>query len=140
MENNELYVKLTDVKKAFRGNDEAIAIIDSVKPVSLKEILQKEESAEFCANVKEIVEYLNSAIGSHYKPSVEKTRTFIRARLREGFTVEDFKTVIDKKARAWLGNREMQKFLRPETLFGNKFEGYLNEKAAMTFEERLAMA
>ena len=133
MENNELYVKLTDVKKAFRGNDEAIAIIDSVKPVSLKEILQKEESAEFCANVKEIVEYLNSAIGSHYKPSVEKTRTFIRARLREGFTVEDFKTVIDKKARAWLGNREMQKFLRPETLFGTKFEGYLNEQEAYKF-------
>ena len=133
MENNELYVKLTDVKKAFRGNDEAIAIIDSVKPVSLKEILQKEESAEFCANVKEIVEYLNSAIGSHYKPSVEKTRTFIRARLREGFTVEDFKTVIDKKARAWLGNREMQKFLRPETLFGTKFEGYLNEQEAHKF-------
>ena len=133
MENNELYVRLTDVKKAFRGNDDAIAIIDSVKPVSLKEILQKEESAEFCANVKEIVEYLNSAIGSHYKPSVEKTRTFIRARLREGFTVEDFKTVIDKKARAWLGNREMQKFLRPETLFGTKFEGYLNEQEAYKF-------
>lgn len=133
MENNELYVKLTDVKKAFRGNDEAIAIIDSVKPVSLKEILQKEESAEFCANVKEIVEYLNSAIGSHYKPSVEKTRTFIRARLREGFTVEDFKTVIDKKTKAWLGNREMQKFLRPETLFGTKFEGYLNEQEAYKF-------
>lgn len=133
MENNELYVKLTDVKKAFRGNDEAIAIIDSVKPVSLKEILQKEESAEFCANVKEIVEYLNRAIGSHYKPNVEKTRTFIRARLREGFTVEDFKTVIDKKARAWLGNREMQKFLRPETLFGTKFEGYLNEQEAYKF-------
>ena len=133
MENNELYVKLTDVKKAFRGNDEAIAIIDSVKPVSLKEILQKEESTEFCANVKEIVEYLNSAIGSHYKPSVEKTRTFIRARLREGFTVEDFKTVIDKKTKAWLGNREMQKFLRPETLFGTKFEGYLNEQEAYKF-------
>ena len=133
MENNELYVRLTDVKKAFKGNEDAIAIIDSVKSVSLKEILQKEESAEFCANVKEIVEYLNSAIGSHYKPSVEKTRTFIRARLREGFTVDDFKTVIDKKTKAWLGNREMQKFLRPETLFGTKFEGYLNEQEAYKF-------
>lgn len=133
MENNELYVRLTDIKKAFKGNEDAIAIIDSVKSVSLKEILQKEESAEFCANVKEIVEYLNSAIGSHYKPSVEKTRTFIRARLREGFTVDDFKTVIDKKTKAWLGNREMQKFLRPETLFGTKFEGYLNEQEAYKF-------
>ena len=133
MENNELYVRLSDIKKAFKSNEDALAILDSVKAISLKEILQKEESAEFCANVKEIVEYLNSAIGSHYKPSVEKTRTFIRARLREGFTVEDFKTVIDKKARAWLGNREMQKFLRPETLFGTKFEGYLNEQEAYKF-------
>lgn len=133
MENNELYVRLSDIKKAFKSNEDALAILDSVKAISLKEILQKEESAEFCANVKEIVEYLNSAIGSHYKPSVEKTRTFIRARLREGFTVEDFKTVIDKKARAWLGNREMQKFLRPETLFGTKFEGYLNEQETYKF-------
>ena len=133
MENNELYVKLTDVKKAFRGNDEAIAIIDSVKPVSLKEILQKEESAEFCASVKEIVEYLNSAIGSHYKTNVDKTRSFIRARLREGFTVDDFKAVIDKKARAWLGNKDMQKYLRPETLFGTKFESYLNEQETYKF-------
>lgn len=133
MENNELYVRLSDIKKALKDNKDALEALDSIKTVSLKEILQKEESAEFCANVKEIVEYLNSAIGSHYKPSVEKTRTFIRARLREGFTVEDFKTVIDKKARAWLGNREMQKFLRPETLFGTKFEGYLNEQEAYKF-------
>lgn len=133
MENNELYVRLSDIKKAFKSNEDALAILDSVKAISLKEILQKEESAEFCANVKEIVEYLNSAIGSHYKPSVEKTRTFIRARLREGFTVEDFKTVIDKKARAWLGNREMQKYLRPETLFGTKFESYLNEQETYKF-------
>ena len=133
MENNELYVRLSDIKKAFKSNEDALAILDSVKAISLKEILQKEESAEFCANVKEIVEYLNSAIGSHYKTNVDKTRSFIRARLREGFTVEDFKTVIDKKARAWLGNREMQKFLRPETLFGTKFEGYLNEQEAYKF-------
>ena len=133
MENNELYIKLTDIKKAFKGNDGAIAIIDSVKSVSLKEILQKGESAEFCANVKEIVEYLNSAIGSHYKTNVDKTRSFIRARLREGFTVDDFKTVIDKKARAWLGDGQMQKFLRPETLFGTKFESYLNEQETYKF-------
>ena len=133
MENNELYVKLTDIRKAFKGNEDAITIIDSVKAVSLKEILQKEESAEFCASVKEIVEYLNSAIGSHYKTNVDKTRSFIRARLREGFTVDDFKAVIDKKARAWLGNKDMQKYLRPETLFGTKFESYLNEQETYKF-------
>ena len=64
---------------------------------------------------------------------MDKTRSFIRARLREGFTVDDFKTVIDKKARAWLGNRDMQKYLRPETLFGTKFESYLNEQETYKF-------
>jgi hypothetical protein len=47
--------------------------------------------------------------------------------LNEKFTLEDFKTVIDKKAKSWMGT-EWQKYLRPETLFGTKFEGYLNEK------------
>lgn len=133
MENNELYVRLSDIKKALKSNKDALAVLDTVKAITLKEILQKEESAEFCANVKEIVKYLNDAIGTQYKPSVEKTRTFIRARLREGFTVEDFKTVIDKKARAWLGNKDMQKYLRPETLFGTKFESYLNEQETYKF-------
>ena len=133
MENNELYAKLTDIKKALKDNKDALEALDSIKAVSLKEILQKEESTEFCANVKEIVEYLNSAIGSHYKTNVDKTRSLIRARLREGFTVDDFKTVIDKKARAWLGNKDMQKYLRPETLFGTKFESYLNEQETYKF-------
>lgn len=133
MKNNEQYIRVTDIKKAFKGNDEALAVIDSVKAFDLHEILQKEESAEFCESVKEIIEYLNSAIGSHYKTNVDKTRSFIRARLREGFTTDDFKTVIDKKARAWLGNKDMQKYLRPETLFGTKFESYLNEQETYKF-------
>lgn len=133
MKNNEKYIRVTDIKKAFSGNEEALAVIGSVKAFDLHEILQKEESAEFCENVKEIIEYLNNAIGSHYKTNVDKTRSFIRARLREGFTVDDFKTVIDKKARAWLGNKEMQKYLRPETLFGTKFESYLNEQETYKF-------
>jgi uncharacterized phage protein (TIGR02220 family) len=51
----------------------------------------------------------------------------VSARLNEGFTVQDFKTVIDNKVSSWFGNKDMEKFLRPETLFGTKFEGYLNE-------------
>jgi len=47
--------------------------------------------------------------------------------VNDGFTLEDFKTVIDKKCADWLNDAKMCKFLRPETLFGPKFEGYLNE-------------
>ena len=60
--------------------------------------------------------------------------------MSEGFTVEDFKTVIHKKAKQWMDDPKMIKFLRPETLFGSKFEGYLNEKAPLTFAERWELA
>jgi uncharacterized phage protein (TIGR02220 family) len=74
----------------------------------------------------EIVNILNSVCETKFKPSSEKTKTLIKARFNEGFTVDDFKTVITKKAKEWIGT-EMAKYLRPETLFGTKFEGYLNQ-------------
>ena len=75
----------------------------------------------------EIIFYLNEKTGKHYKVKTPKTVRLIRARLKEGFTVEDFKAVIEKKCDDWLGNEKMERYLRPETLFGTKFEGYLNE-------------
>lgn len=74
-----------------------------------------------------IVNYLNEKAGTKYKASTKKTQTCIHARLAEGFTEEDFKRVIDNKCAGWIGT-EWEKFIRPETLFGTKFEGYLNEK------------
>lgn len=75
-----------------------------------------------------VVSYLNEKAGTKFKPTTAKTKTAIHARMSEGFTVDDFKTVIDKKCAEWIGNEKMEKYLRPETLFGTKFEGYLNEK------------
>ena len=74
-----------------------------------------------------IVEYLNEKAGTKYRAKAEKTKRLIHARLAEGFTADDFKTVIDKKCTEWMGT-EWEKFLRPETLFGTKFENYLNAK------------
>lgn len=74
-----------------------------------------------------IISHLNEKAGTKYKPTTEKTKKAIHARLADGFTLDDFKTVIDKKCTEWIGT-EFEKFLRPETLFGNKFEGYLNAK------------
>ena len=75
----------------------------------------------------EIVSYLNEKAGTKYRATSAKTKTAIKARLAEGFALDDFKTVIDKKCAEWIGT-EWEKFLRPETLFGTKFEGYLNAK------------
>lgn len=74
-----------------------------------------------------IVDYLNQKAGTKYKASSKKTQTCIHARLAEGFTEDDFKVVIDKKCADWIGT-DMEQYLRPETLFGTKFESYLNAK------------
>ena len=73
------------------------------------------------------VEYLNSKAGTKYKSTSKNTTRHIQARIKEGYTLEDFKTVIDKKCSEWL-NTDMEKYLCPETLFGSKFEKYLNQK------------
>lgn len=74
-----------------------------------------------------IVDYLNQRAGTSYRSSSKATQKHINARLAEGYTVEDFMTVIDKKVKEWLGT-EFETYLRPETLFGTKFENYLNGK------------
>ena len=72
-----------------------------------------------------IISYLNEKAGTNYRPTAQATQRHINARLSEGYTVDDFKEVIDKKCAEWKGG-EMEKYLRPETLFGSKFESYLN--------------
>ena len=72
-----------------------------------------------------VVEYLNEKAGTKYKPSNKVTQRHINARVAEGYTLDDFKTVIDKKVTEWKGTA-MEQYLRPETLFGSKFENYLN--------------
>ena len=76
----------------------------------------------------EIIDYLNEKAGTKYRASTKKTQSCIHARIQEGFTVDDFKAVIDKKCADWIGT-EYEQYLRPETLFGTKFESYLNAKS-----------
>ena len=75
---------------------------------------------------REVIEYLNEKANTQYKPTSRKTQSLIKARVAENFTIDDFKQVIDNKVADWLKNDDMRKYLRPETLFGTKFESYLN--------------
>lgn len=75
---------------------------------------------------KEICDYLNGKAKTSYRSTTNTTRKRINARFADGFTLDDFKTVIDKKCKDWLGG-EMESYLIPETLFGTKFESYLNQ-------------
>lgn len=70
--------------------------------------------------------YLNEVVGKNYK-FVEPSKKIINARFNEGYSLDDFKKVIDTKASEWLGNPDMEKYLRPKTLFGTKFDDYLNQ-------------
>ena len=71
--------------------------------------------------------YLNQVANKRYK-FVDKTKRLLLARFKEGYTLEDFKQVIDIKTAEWKDSPEFSKYLRPETLFGTKFDGYLNQK------------
>ena len=76
----------------------------------------------------EIISYLNTAAGLNLNPKSANTRKLIDDRLNDGFTVDNFKKVIDTKCNDWK-TTEMSKYLRPSTLFSKKhFEEYLNQK------------
>lgn len=83
----------------------------------------------------DIIDYLNLKTNKKYRATTGKTKRLIDARTKEGFTVEDFKKVIDIKSIKWI-NTDMQQYLRPETLFGTKFESYLNEYTIVTEENK----
>lgn len=76
---------------------------------------------------KKVIEHLNKTTKSNFRYGTKSTLTKIKARLNEGYTLDDFIVVIDKKSNEWIGT-EFEKYLCPETLFGNKFEKYLNQK------------
>lgn len=78
-------------------------------------------------NIKDVIDYLNLVCGTNYKSTTKATIEVIKARLKEGFTVDDFKSVIDKKHYEWGIDPKMSCYLRPQTLFGTKFESYLNQ-------------
>ena len=77
-----------------------------------------EQSSTTPLPYEEIVQYLNQKTNKNFKHTSKVTQRHIRARLAEGFTVSDFKQVIDKKCSDWLRDRKMKEYLRPETLFG----------------------
>ena len=108
-----------DVQNLQESNiDSNIDISSSIK----KEYKESSQESDFTVAV---VDYLNEKAGTHYRAGVAKTQSLIKARANEGFTEADFRTVIDKKCADWIGT-EYEQYLRPQTLFGTKFESYLN--------------
>lgn len=91
--------------------------------------IYKESSTSTHPPYKSIIDFLNKKTGKHFRCTTQKTQSLIKARMREGFTEEQFKQVIDIKTNEWKGIEKFEKYLRPETLFGTKFESYLNQQS-----------
>ena len=88
---------------------------------------------------KEIIEYLNANANTKYRHTTKPTQRLIKARFNEGFNKQDFFTVIDKKTADWKSDPKMVEYLRPQTLFGTKFESYLQKaKAEIKSKEYVA--
>jgi uncharacterized phage protein (TIGR02220 family) len=118
------------VPKAVNDNNNSINAdinpIDSSTGTQRKEKVKRKENI-YSELAGQVLEYLNLKAETSYRLSSQIALKHIGARADEGFVLDDFKLVIDIKCKDWLHNQTYEKFLRPETLFGNKFEGYLNE-------------
>ena len=88
-------------------------------------------------NIKTIVEYLNKRTGKNFKDTTISTKKHINARLNEGHSLDDLKSVIDDKVKKWGDDSEMDEYLRPATLFGTKFEGYVQKIKKTTLKKIL---
>ena len=111
------------------SNSDITEVNDNINPQSkVKESkVNKSKEDKDIVPYSEIVNYFNSVLDTNYRSSSAKTKSLIKARWNEGFRLDDFKVVIDKKTAEWMGDKKCEKWLRPYTLFSNKFENYLNQ-------------
>lgn len=125
--------KWAEKKRAYRAKKDNVPQLSPTGLPCVRQEIETEKEKELeTEKDKEvyasIVSHLNQKAGTGYKHTSKKTQSLIKARLNEGFSIEDFKRVIDNMCAEWIGDEKMQQYLRPETLFGTKFEGYLNRK------------
>lgn len=125
LENEQLTNKLTGNKS---DNHTVSEFANTTVSEFANQIKKKENNKEIYIS---IVDYLNIKANKNYKATTKKTQSLIDARLKEGFTLDEFKKVINIKTNQWLNDPEMNKYLRPETIFGTKFESYLNESESI---------
>lgn len=116
---------LTIDKKRI-DNIHALSSIGCEQEIEIIKTDKKNEDQEF---VKQVINYLNEKTNKKFTHNNKKTISLINARRRENHDLNAFKRVIDTKTRQWVSNANMVGFLRPQTLFSNNFESYLNEES-----------
>jgi len=132
------------VKMDYKWRDNSLSFSNSTKTSEIKVISKKKiinevaiVKVEPIGVVEQIVIYMNEQWGTRYKESSKETQKVINARLREGFSIEEIKNVIIKKKNEWIGT-EYEKYLRPQTVLGNKFESYLNQSESLNIHTKIS--
>ena len=128
----ESTLKLTIKQQLFNNNvtnkNEELQQVEDIKQQqsnnNLTTLSKKKEKDNNIYSL--VIDYLNSKANTKFRSSTKNTQSYINARVREGYKLEDFIIVIDTKCDDWLGT-DWERYLRPATLFGTKFENYLNE-------------
>ena len=123
----------TEVERKWNGS--GIESAEKLKPKTRKSN-PSERDTEVEKTITDVIAHLNQATGKRFTTKNTQTRKVIRQRLTENFTFNDFCQVIDLKSSEWV-DTEYDKYLRPITLFGNKFESYLNSKNVQKKQETI---
>jgi len=116
----------TNEQQMNTNNNDNNVIIKELKNKD-KDLILKDTLSSKDERFAQVVEYLNIKSHKNYRLG-ENTKKLIKARFKEGFTLNDFYKVIDNQCSKWLDDSKMSDYLRPQTLFGTKFESYLNAK------------
>ena len=120
--------------KQLTGNQQAAnRQLTAIKNIRTKEGKNKEvkdivEQEPDPIPYREIIDYLNQKAGKSFKHSAAGNKRVIKARWNEGYKLDQFKRVVDNKCQDWLNDEKMSQYLQPSTLFGNKFDQYLNQR------------
>lgn len=124
--------KIKEATKKLRSN-----YVETTKKLGADEIksdeIKSDEIKKNISFIKSVIEYLNELSGRKFKYSTDKYQVLILARKKNGYSLEEFKTVINNKSKdKWFCK---EGHMNPVTLFGTKFDKYLNERIIIKTEE-----
>jgi len=123
---NELIIERVLIKAPKKVVSEVVEEVVQIEPIKKAPRQPKVEPKNQHNLIEPIIDYLNECTGKSYKTNSKIAISNINARLKEGYTLDDFKKVIQVKSTKWIGTK-WEDYLTPNTLFGTKFESYLNE-------------
>ena len=127
------------VVELIKNNEDVMGFFYEIpiKPEITKTPKSIEAQQDADGLIDDVIKFLNIRTGKKFSNKSKETRNKIRARINEVFLFENFTQVIIKKCDEWLEDPKWNQYLRPSTLFGSKFESYLNQKTGTDMKEDL---